>query len=666
MLLSLGQMRWLLLALLLQPGDRGALTQFGNQWGWAGTQEAFVPQLVMYATPPNFYGNPGKVDADVRMFLDTYGFNGFHVFVSCRWFDIGEPDCREADGTDPPLDPRTFEALRMLIEKTYAAGGMVHIWMWGDEERGQTPSARDDWGGLGGPVARRVEAAIAERLGPLPGWSLGYGFDLDEWVETSEIHAWRERMHRLLPSFHFMGGRPQGPNNGRNHRRYAAWNRGLDYASYEHHKPSYAVYVEALESNPDKPVMSEDRFRVLPSDDRKHYSPQEIRRGLYHSTLAGGVANIWGHLEDGGSHELGSAPFPNRGQIRTYFELVRGRFLAGMVRCSSAKANPARTSLCLGDGGEHYLFYREDGEQIDLDLRNAKGALPVVAVDTKKPYEELPLGRYAPGRHQWKAPYRSDWALAAGSFAARGRDRSRATGEARAPSQLSVRPTDDGATLLEWVDGTGGTVGADVERALGDGVTPGRFETLATLPPGETRFIDRGAPAGVTYWYRVGAAGGAGPYSEARRVSNVDAGSVLSGLRPSSYEIAAVSVGARYYVDRDYTLASIPSFLQRGVLVRTANDDKLARDERFLSFELGRPATLYVGFDRRAHRVPYWLDEWEHVDGRLSVEGDGMRYFELYRRDVLAGPVALGGNSAAGGEWRDDGKSHYIVVVVPE
>ena len=247
-------MRLLLLLALVQPSDRGELTHFGNKWGWAGTGEVFVPQLVMYATPPNFYGNPGKVDADVRLYLDTYGFNGFHVFVSCRWFDIGEPDCREAKGTGPELDPHTFEALEMLIRKTYAANGMVHLWMWGDEERGQTPSARDDWGGLDGPVARKVEAAIAERLGPLPGWTLGYGFDLDEWVEASELHAWRDRMHRLLPGFRFMGGRPRGPNDGRNHRRYAAWNRGLDYASYEHHKPSYAVYVDALESNPDKPV----------------------------------------------------------------------------------------------------------------------------------------------------------------------------------------------------------------------------------------------------------------------------------------------------------------------------------------------------------------------------------------------------------------------------
>ena len=630
----------------------------------------FVPQLVMYATPPNFYGNPGKVDADVRLYLDTYGFNGFHVFVSCRWFDIEEPDCREAEGTDPELDPRTFEALEMLIRKTYAATGMVHLWMWGDEERGQTPSARDDWGGLDGPVARKVEAAIAERLGPLPGWMLGYGFDLDEWVEASEIHAWRDRMHRLLqvlPGFRFMGGRPQGPNNGRNHEHYAAWNRGLDYASYEHHKPSYAVYVDALDSNPDKPVMSEDRFRVLPSSDKKHYSPREIRRGLYHSMFAGGVANIWGHLKDGGSHELGSAPFPNRGQIRTYFELVRGRFLEPMGRCSAAKTNPSRRSLCLGDAGEHYLFYRENTDRVDLDLKNAVSALPVVAVDTKKPYQELELGRYAPGRHQWRAPYRSDWAIAAGAFR---RDRKRRAIETGTPSELTARPADDGdaATMLVWIDNSQGMSGFEVERARGEGVTPGTFEIIATLPPGATRFTDRDASPGATYWYRLRAltTRGATGYTEARRVSSAATANLITELRPSGYRLTKLGVGERYYIDRAYTLASFPSVLDGGFLVRTANDDKLARVEGFLSFRLARTATIYVGFDRRAQRLPYWLDEWEAVKGRVEVERDAMRFFELYRHEFPAGRVVLGGNSAAGGDWGDEGTSQYIVVVVPK
>ena len=97
----------------------------------------------------------------------------------------------------------------------------------------------------------------------------------------------------------------------------------------------------------------------------------------------------------------------------------------------------------------------------------------------------------------------------------------------------------------------------------------------------------------------------------------------------------------------------------------TANDDKLARSERFLSFVIRRAATIYVGFDRRVQRLPYWLDEWEAVKGRVEVEGDAMRFFELYRREFPAGRVVLGGNSAAGGDWGDEGTSQYIVVLAP-
>jgi hypothetical protein len=660
-------MRLLMLLAVFQAPELGELTHFGNKWAWTGTGEVFVPQLVMYATPPNFYANPGKVDADVRLFLETFGFNGFHVFVSCRWFDIGEPDCRQAKGRDPDLDPRTFEALEMLIRKTYAAGGMVHLWMWGDEERGQTPSARDDWGGLDGPVSRKVEAAIAERLGPLPGWTLGYGFDLDEWVRAGEIHAWRDRLQRELPKFHFLGGRPQGPNNGKNHERYTAWNRGLDYASYEHHQPRYATYVAALEANPDKPVMSEDRFRVLHSTDRKHYNPEQIRRGLYHSTFAGGVANIWGYLIDGGSHELGSAAFPNRGQLRTYFEFVRGRFLESMTRCASASANPSRRSLCLGDESEHFLFYREDAARVELDLRDADANLPVIALDTKKPYAEVELGRYAPGRHQWDAPYASDWALAAGEFH---RDTTGATTGAIAVTsrfELSVTPAPDGGVELVWIDDGGGRRPYDVERARAEGVTPGAFELIARAPAGETRFTDRETTAPTTYWYRVRtrSAQGDAVFTEARRVTSAQRTTtmLLSELHPANYDVVPLAVGAEYYVDRRYTVASFPAWIDGALLIRTANDDKLARDESFLNFMTSRTTTLTIGFDRRAKRLPYWLDEWEPVQGRIEVEGDAMRFFSLYRREFPAGRIELGANHAAGADWAHEGSSHYIVLV---
>ena len=63
-----------------------------------------------------------------RQSLDGHGFNGFHVPVFCRWLDIHKEANPEFDNPDPTPDPSTLEALEVLIQKTYAAGGIVHLW----------------------------------------------------------------------------------------------------------------------------------------------------------------------------------------------------------------------------------------------------------------------------------------------------------------------------------------------------------------------------------------------------------------------------------------------------------------------------------------------------------------------------------------------------------
>ncbi|MAG93645.1 MAG: hypothetical protein CMJ48_07840, partial [Planctomycetaceae bacterium] len=52
----------------------------------------------------------------------------------------------------------------------------------------------------------------------------------------------------------------------------------------------------------------EDRFRIRHSKTYadKDYTMEMTRRGLWHSTMAGGVANIWGHLPRGHDAWLGS------------------------------------------------------------------------------------------------------------------------------------------------------------------------------------------------------------------------------------------------------------------------------------------------------------------------------------------------------------------------
>ena len=259
------------------PDAPGFITKLGDgsRWGRSGTKQTFVPQLTMFPTVDLVEQDPTIVDERIEIFLGDHGFNGFHIPMLCRWFDINETVCGNRGNSADP-DRRTFEALELVIQKTYADGGVVHFWMWGDEQKQQTPIR---WG-INGSVDRRLQRYIAARLGPLPGWSMGYGFDLDEWVGESELEVWRNFVHSRLGWFHFLGGRPAGPNSGSDHSEFVTWNEPLDYSSYEHHKPTYDLYRAALNTVPGQPVMSEDRFRIRNEGRSKDYDQTETRRGL--------------------------------------------------------------------------------------------------------------------------------------------------------------------------------------------------------------------------------------------------------------------------------------------------------------------------------------------------------------------------------------------------
>jgi hypothetical protein len=131
-----------------------------------------------------------------------------HTGVAMRWYDIHR-DRRDAHadvnvGVDLPRevrdfgpteknpnpDPRTFETLERLITASYEAGGMVHLWKWGDEDRTMTPVGLA--GGLNGEADKRLQRYIAARLGPLPGWTMGDGCDLWERIDVDQLQVWRE------------------------------------------------------------------------------------------------------------------------------------------------------------------------------------------------------------------------------------------------------------------------------------------------------------------------------------------------------------------------------------------------------------------------------------------------------------------------------------------
>lgn len=398
------------------PKPTGFLTRHGNkfalQTGNDAHLEAFRFNAFMHQelaaarniAKANLFEHLDS-DADrrrLRKYIHTYldavmehGCNVLHLSVNCRWFEMG-PDKNAADSLEDRSDnaspdPATFERIEMLLAAARQERLRVHLWAWGDQSRRWTPI---NVGGKNGVPDRRLQRYIAARLGPLPGWSMGYGFDLTEWTSEEDLKAWAEYLHAHMGWPHMLWGRDRH-------------NEELDAISYPGYRVrGYEQIAEDLDSDTSRPHIYEERHTYL----RNNQLTQEgTRRFMWHQTLAGGMGGFWGHY-DGGYKENGGYPKPEQFvACRTFWE---GRFLLSMRR-----ANDLTDGYCLHTpDGEHYIFYKEDTDSIAMDLSSAPKALSAVAVDTKKPYCEIDLGTFNPGKHTWKAFRKSDWAIAVGRF----------------------------------------------------------------------------------------------------------------------------------------------------------------------------------------------------------------------------------------------------------
>ena len=391
------------------PNIVGFMENYGNKWGRMGSEVAFIPQYVMYDTPKYYYNHPIKINDDINVFLDQHGFSGFHTMVNCAWFDLYHNSSDSIKFPNPDL--KTFEALELLITKVHAKGGVVHIWAWGDEARRWTPVK---WG-KNGMEDQRLQRYIAARLGPLPGWSMGYGFDLDEWVEEEDLKQWHDYIQNHSGWKHFLGGRDPGPINA--NEPFNQIYESLDYSSYEQHRPDFNRYIETINSRKEKPSFSEDRFRIRGITE-KDYSMEDVRLGLWRSAMAAGVANIWGNLVNPNLGELrignltGSFPFLKPEWIKTYSLFFKNRFLKDLVVDNSLSDGYTLKH----PGNSHYLFFKENSSSMILNLSEVNGRLPAKLIDAKLSYSEIDLGYLFPREQLWTAPYVSDWAIAVGEF----------------------------------------------------------------------------------------------------------------------------------------------------------------------------------------------------------------------------------------------------------
>lgn len=137
-------------------------------------------------------------------------------------------------------------------------------------------------------------------------------------------------------------------------------------------------------------------------------------------------------------------------------------------------------------------------------------------------------------------------------------------------------------------------------------------------------------------------------------------GSILASLSKASYQTKRVSIGDQIYIDRDYTVASLPDSLKSLIWIQTANDDKIDASEDFLSFTLNWGSRIYIAYDENIPTLPKWLSEdegWQMIDEQM-VDSRGNCY-DLFHKEYESGEVTLGGNCGT----LDD--NMYAVLIQP-
>lgn len=125
------------------------------------------------------------------------------------------------------------------------------------------------------------------------------------------------------------------------------------------------------------------------------------------------------------------------------------------------------------------------------------------------------------------------------------------------------------------------------------------------------------------------------------------------------YQQNLLEVGDTYYIDEAYTVSSIPTELNNGIWIMTADADAGNSDTEFISFDVDRNATVYIAYASSGGvTLPDWLSGFLETGLQIGTSNGGL---DLFSKGYSGGEtVSLGGNNSGGGT----GTSNYIVVVV--
>ncbi len=404
----------------------GFLTNIGSKYALQvgeNLYKGFLLNIYMNKTKPEYSFREGT-EADFIKFAQEAKNNGcnsiYSQVVGNSWFKFPTLSYDEHSSKNP--DPVTFRALELMLKAARKEKVHLHIWAWGDESRKQTQIGVGE--GINGKEDRRLMRYIAARLGPLPGWSMGYGFDLHEWVAKEgpeQVRTWAGFLNSRFGWNHLLSARGQQlllPNTINSYDGFGRAEVTLFTTTYG--PQNFAEVLEDITADSIHPHLYEERHTYNRQDDPSagtngdwNLDMDKTRRLMWWEAMSGGMGGWIGFYETW-SPAYGGHPYPNPEQLRTHrkFWIEKNRFLIDFL---------PDTNFTSGYGlrtkdYKRIVVYQENTSSVQINLENLPQSVKAVAVDTKKDYSEMDIGTVEPGNFIWNAPYKSDWVLALGDF----------------------------------------------------------------------------------------------------------------------------------------------------------------------------------------------------------------------------------------------------------